>query len=56
MYALPHGGSCDQDRHPKTLAIGEYRDDAGDVLRIWEREIERIHRLYGVSLVKALEY
>ncbi len=43
-------------RQPQTQVIGEYREDAGDVLRVWEREIERIYRLYRVPSVKASEY
>jgi len=43
-------------RQPKALAIGEYREDAGDVLGVWEREIERIYRLYKGVSVKATEY
>jgi hypothetical protein len=43
-------------RQPQTQVIGEYREDVGDVLRVWEREMERICRLYGVPRVKALEY
>ena len=43
-------------RQPKSQAIGEYREDAGDVLEVWEREIERIYGLYkGVSM-KSSEY
>jgi len=43
-------------RQPQTQVIGEYREDAGDVLRVWEREIERIYRLYRVPRVKSSEY
>jgi len=43
-------------RQPQTQVIGEYREDAGDVLRVWEREIERIYGLYRVPRVKASEY
>ena len=43
-------------RQSKSLANGEYREDAGNVLEVWEREIERIYRLYGVPRVKASEY
>ena len=43
-------------RQPKVEVIGEYREDSGNVLEVWEREIERIYRLYkGVSM-KATEY
>ena len=43
-------------RQSKSLANGEYREDAGNILEVWEREIERIYRLYGVPRVKASEY
>ena len=43
-------------RQPRAQAIGEYREDAGDVLGVWEREIERIFRLYRGVSVKASEY
>jgi len=38
---------------PYTQVIGE---DAGNGLRVLEREIERIYGLYGVPRVKASEY
>jgi len=41
---------------PYTQVIGEYGEDAGNGLRVLEREIERIYGLYGVPRVKALEY
>ena len=43
-------------RQPQSQAIGEYREDAGDVLEVWEREIERIYRLYRGVSVKATEH
>jgi len=43
-------------KQPKSQAIGEYREDAGDVLEVWEREIERIYRLYKGVSVKGSEY
>ena len=43
-------------RQPKSQAIGEYREDAGSVLEVWEKEIERIYRLYQGISVKASEY
>jgi hypothetical protein len=43
-------------RQPKSVAIGEYREDSGNVLEVWEREIERIYRLYKVVSVKASDY
>ena len=45
-----------QTRQPRSQAIGDYRDDAGDVLKVWEEEIERIYRLYKGISVKASEY
>jgi len=32
-------------RQPGSVAVGEYREEAGDVLGAWEREIERLYRL-----------
>ena len=43
-------------RQPQSQAIGEYREDAGDVLEVWEREIEQIYRLYKGASVKATDY
>ena len=43
-------------RQPRSVAVGEYREDSGDVLEVWEREIERIYRLYKGVSVKASEY
>ncbi len=43
-------------RQPQSLAVGEYREDAGDVLEVWEREIEKIYRLHGNVSVKASDY
>jgi len=43
-------------RQPQSQAIGEYREDAGDILEVWEREIERIYRLYKGVSVKATEH
>ena len=43
-------------RQPGSVAIGEYREDVGNILEVWEREIEYIYRLYqGVSF-KGSEY
>lgn len=39
-------------RDPASFAAGEYREESGDVLRIWGEEIERIKRLYKSSLVR----
>ena len=43
-------------KQPKSQAIGEYREDAGDVLEVWEREIERIYQLYKGVSVKSSKY
>lgn len=43
-------------RQPQSQAIGEYREDAGDVLEVWEREIERIFRLHTGARVTGSEY
>lgn len=43
-------------RQPRSVAIGEYREDAGDVLGVWEAEIERIYRLKKVPGVKGSEH
>ena len=43
-------------RQSESVAIGEYREDAGSVLEIWEREIEMIYRLYKRVSIKATGY
>lgn len=43
-------------RQPMSQAIGEYREDAGDVLEIWGREIEQIYRLYKSVSMKSSDY
>lgn len=43
-------------REPKARAIGEYREESGDILDIWEREIERIYRLYEVFKLSSTRY
>ena len=43
-------------RQPNSVAIGEYREDSGNILEVWEREIERIYRLFKGVLVNASEY
>ena len=43
-------------RQPRSQAIGEYREDAGDVLEVWGREIEQIYRLYKGVSVKSSDY
>jgi hypothetical protein len=43
-------------KYPNSQAIGEYREDAGDVLEVWEKEIERIFKLYKTPVVRASDY
>ena len=43
-------------RQPTTLAIGEYREESGNVLETWERETEMIYRLLSKVTVKASGY
>jgi len=43
-------------RQPRSQAVGEYREDAGNVLEVWEKDIEHIFRLYKAPVVKASEY
>lgn len=43
-------------RQPQSQAIGEYREDAGNVLEAWETEIGRIYKLYKDVAVKSSEY
>ena len=45
-----------RQRQPRSVAAGEYREDAGDVLEVWGREIEELFRLYRRPSVKASEY
>lgn len=45
-----------KQRQPRSVAAGEYSEDAGDVLEVWERETERIYRLYKGVSVKATEH
>ena len=43
-------------RQPKSVAVGEYREDTGNIIEVWEREIERIYQLYQDFSVKASDY
>ena len=43
-------------RQPQSLAIGEYREDVGDVIEVWDREVNRIFRLYKTPVVKTSKY
>ena len=43
-------------RQPRSVAVGEYREDAGNVSEVWEMEIERIYKLYRSVSVKSSDY
>jgi|GEM_PF-1562688 len=43
-------------RQPRSVAAGEYREDAGDILDVWAHEIEGLFRLYKSPTIKASEY
>jgi hypothetical protein len=43
-------------RQPRSVAAGEYREDAGDIMEVWAEEIEGLYRLYGSPTFKASEY
>ena len=43
-------------RQPQAVTIGEYREETGNILEVWEREIERIYRLKGTPTIKGSEY
>ena len=43
-------------RQPQSLAIGEYQENVGDVIEVWDREINRIFRFYKTPVVKASKY
>ena len=43
-------------RQPSAVSIGEYREETGSVLEVWEREIERIYRLKETPTIKGSEY
>ena len=45
-----------RQRQPRSVAAGEYREDSGDILEVWGREIEELFRLYRSVTVKASEY
>jgi hypothetical protein len=45
-----------KQRQPRSVGAGEYREDAGDILDVWGREIEGLFRLYRSPTVKASEY
>jgi len=35
-----------RSKEPKARTLGEYREESGGVLELWEREIERLFKLY----------
>jgi len=39
-------------RQPASVAVGEYREDAGDVLGAWEQKIEGLYRLKKVPGIR----
>jgi len=43
-------------RQPRSVAAGEYREDAGGIIEVWTQEIEALYRLYKSPSVKASEY
>jgi hypothetical protein len=45
-----------KQRQPRSVGAGEYREDAGDILEVWGREIEALFRLFRRPTVKTSEY
>ena len=45
-----------KSRYPQSQALGEYREASEKILDVWEKEIERIYRLYKSVSVRAKEY
>ena len=45
-----------RQRQPRSVGASEYREDAGDILDVWGREIEALFKLYKSPTVKASEY
>ena len=43
-------------RQPRSVAVGEYREDSGNILEVWTQEIEGLYRLYRSPSVKASDY
>ena len=43
-------------RQPQSYAVGDYSESAGNVLEVWDREIEGILRLHKRVLVKSTDY
>ena len=45
-----------KSRYPQSQALGEYREASENILEVWEREIERIFRLYKGVSIKVTDY
>lgn len=43
-------------RQPQAQVVGEYREDAGNILHTWKQEIEAIYRLYEGLSMKSSDY
>ena len=43
-------------RQPQSQAIGDYREDAGDIIEVWEREVDRIYKLYKTIVINPSKY
>jgi len=43
-------------RQPRSIGVGEYREDSGDIIETWTTEIEGLFRLYSSPSVKASDY
>lgn len=43
-------------RQPGTVAVGEYREEAGDIQSTWAREIEATYRLYSKLKISSSSY
>ena len=43
-------------RQPLSQAIGEYREDAGEIIEVWEREVDRIYKLYKTIVINTSKY
>jgi len=45
-----------KSRYPQNQALSEYREASENILEVWEKEIERIFRLYKALSIKTTEY
>lgn len=43
-------------RQPESITIGAYREQRGNTLDVWSREINRLYRLLGSAKIKATQY